>query len=254
MKQSESARILSLDLRGFGTPSGLSGDRPARGAQASALLHALGLSALAFIPLLGGLNAPDAAGRVNALLIEPVLVTPPPPPPPVGRSRAQASASPLAEPRATPPLTPPLSAMLVSIDDANALVFAPQGVGVPGPTGVEGGDCALGAICGDAPLPRADTNEIPRVGGLIKEPRLLESRPPEFPPFARQAGVSGRVVIDAHVGRDGKILQTTIVEGNTLFNDAALSSVRSRRYDPLHLNGVPTDFMVTITIKFTAMR
>ena len=254
MKQPESARILSFDLRGFGTPPGLSGERPARGAGVSAIVHALGLAALAFIPLLGGLNSPATAGRVNALLIEPVLVPPPPPPPPVGRSHAQGSAPRAAEPRATPPLAPPLRAMLVSIDDANALAGAPENVGVPGPTGVSGGDCTPGAICDGGPLPRADTNEIPRVGGLIREPRLVESRPPEFPPLARQAGVSGRVVIDAHVGRDGKVLQTTIVEGNTLFNGAAVSSVRSRRYDPLQLNGVPTDFMVTITFRFTATR
>ena len=92
------------------------------------------------------------------------------------------------------------------------------------------------------------------MGGLIKEPRLIASHPPLYPPIARQAGASGRVVIEAYVGRDGLVGDCRIVEGSRLFDEAALTSVRSRRYKPLLLNGVPSDFLVTITVAFNINR
>jgi TonB family protein len=69
--------------------------------------------------------------------------------------------------------------------------------------------------------------------------------------MAQAARVGGRVVLEAHVGPDGRVREITIVESHALFNEAALASVRSRRYEPLRLNGVPTDFLITITVAFS---
>ena len=68
------------------------------------------------------------------------------------------------------------------------------------------------------------------------------------------AGVAGRVVMEAHVGRNGRILEVKIIESHSLFDEAALASVRSRLYEPLLLNGVPTDFLITITMAFNPRR
>jgi protein TonB len=96
--------------------------------------------------------------------------------------------------------------------------------------------------------------QTPRVGGLIREPRLIEGKAPEYPPIAQVAGLSADVILEAHVGRDGRILSAEIVKGHPLFDDAAVASVRSRRYEPLLLNGVPSDFLVTITVSFRIRR
>lgn len=114
----------------------------------------------------------------------------------------------------------------------------------------------MGALCGDAPLPVAlpIPPKTPRIGGSIKEPRLLEGRAPQYPALAQTAGVEGVVVLEAHVGADGRIKDCRILEGNPLFDEAALTSVRSRRYQPLLLNGVPSDFMITVTVAFRIKR
>jgi protein TonB len=89
---------------------------------------------------------------------------------------------------------------------------------------------------------------------VIHEPRLRESRSPVYPPIAQAAGVSGTVVLEARVGQDGRVKEVRITQGNALFDEAALASVRSRRYDALLLNGVPTEFLVTITVTFNLRR
>jgi protein TonB len=123
--------------------------------------------------------------------------------------------------------------------------------GVIGPPGGVEGSCPLGSLCGAAaPLPDPVPATV-RIGGDIKEPQLIENRPPVYPPMAQAARVGGRVVLEAHVGPDGRVREITIVESHALFNEAALASVRSRRYEPLRLNGVPTDFLITITVAFS---
>jgi protein TonB len=68
--------------------------------------------------------------------------------------------------------------------------------------------------------------------------------------MAQAARVSGRVVLEAHVGLDGRVKEVRITQSHALFDEAALASVRSRLYEPLLLNGVPTEFLVTITVAF----
>jgi protein TonB len=123
------------------------------------------------------------------------------------------------------------------------------------PTGSLVGACPLGSVCGTGVVPIAGPPRPPvRIGGVIKEPRLIEGRAPLYPPIAQAAGVTGRVVLEAHVGPDGRVREVRITEGGTLFDEAALASVRSRRYEPLLLNGIPTDFLLTITVTFNSRR
>ncbi len=247
-------RTLSLDLRGFGIPRGLSGESPARDAGVSALFHALGISTLILIPLMTEARSPEARNRMAGVFVEPVVIASPalPPPPRAHAPRTRAAAV-SSERRPEDRPAPPIRALLVP---AVANDASPGDAGPIGPPGDRNGECALGAVCGDAPSPSIDTrpNDIVRIGPTIREPRLIDSRAPQFPPLALQAGQSGRVVIEAQVGRDGRIVRAQVVRGHTLFNESALASVRSRRYEPLLLSGVPTEFITTITVIFTATR
>jgi protein TonB len=121
----------------------------------------------------------------------------------------------------------------------------PGGVegGVPG--GVVGG--IVGGIPNAEPPPPA---RVVRVGGQIKAPRLLHTVMPEYPQLATQAHLSAMVVLQLRVGEDGRIKTAEVVHGQALFDEPALAAVRQWRYAPLLLNGVPTEFIVNVTVMF----
>lgn len=248
---------LSFDLRGFGAERTLRPQNKTRGAGISFFIHGVFLSALVLAPLLGASSPPEALDASNDILIQPIRVALPPPPMTGSRPPRNSTKTPPARTRvvevAAPPNVPVLN--LDTLPDPGLESDQQIGFGRDGASVKPGGDCPLGTMCGDAPLPLASPiPETPRVGGLIKEPRLLASHPPQYPQVAQLAGVSGRVVIEAYIGRDGRVGDCRIEEGNPLFDEAALRSVRSRRYKPLLLNGVPSDFLVTITVVFNITR
>lgn len=245
---------LSLDLRGPG-PSRYPSHT--RGASVSLLIHGAGIAALVLLPLLGATEAPETADAIKTPLVKPITVSLPPIVPPT-RSRTRAAGSQTAQaagPASVPSDVPTLVSASDILDPGVSLPGDATGPGGGGGEGIAGVDCALGALCGPGPAQITESrHEPPRVGGAIQEPKLLESRAPQYPPIAQAAGVGGRVILEAHVGEDGRILDVKVLSGHALFDEAALISVRSRRYRPLLLNGVRSDFLVTITIIFNARR
>jgi protein TonB len=122
--------------------------------------------------------------------------------------------------------------------------------GVPG--GVEGGvpGGVLGGVVGGlAQLPPPEPPRV-RVGGAIIAPKLLLRINPAYPPLAAQARVQGVVILEAIVGIDGRVKSAHVLRGQPLFDAAAIEAVRRWRYAPLLLNGVPTEFILTVTVQF----
>lgn len=252
-------RTLSLDLRGFGASRTLSGEAPTRSAFVSILIHGAGICALVLVPLLGSSNPPETADASNSPLVQPITLAPPSPPMtgsrPLHPSSKPRSSRSVITPLDTPTDVPePVRAGDVLDSPTSPLSISASSDGRDGSRFV--GDCLLGTLCGDAAVPIAGPMPIerPRVGGIIKEPRLIESRPPLYPAVAQAAGLSGLVILEVHVGSDGRVRGAEIVRGDTLFDQSALTSVRSRRYEPLLLNGVPTDFLITVTVVFNIKR
>jgi TonB family protein len=64
------------------------------------------------------------------------------------------------------------------------------------------------------------------------------------------ARVSGIVILEAHVGVDGYVKSARILRSIPLLDDAALTAVKQWRYQPLLLNGAPTEFLVNVTVVF----
>ena len=88
------------------------------------------------------------------------------------------------------------------------------------------------------------------MGGDIREPKRLVYVAPEYPLIAAQAGLVGMVIMEAHVGRDGYVKDATILRSQPIFDDAAKAAVMQWRYQPLLLNGVAMEFVLSVTIKF----
>lgn len=100
--------------------------------------------------------------------------------------------------------------------------------------------------------PPSDPNGIVRVGGDIREPKKIRDVKPAYPEAARAAGISGIVIIDATIGKDGSVTMARVLRGVPELNDAALSAVREWRFTPTLLNGQPVDVVMTVTINFQA--
>jgi TonB family protein len=124
---------------------------------------------------------------------------------------------------------------------APSVVAAPSASAVSLPD-VLGGSNAL------APPPPLLTRV--HVGGLTVEPRLLRSVAPVYPSAARQAGISGNVVITAQVDKAGNVTSMKVVSGPPNLQAAALTALKGWKYQPGTLDGTPIDTQVTVTIKF----
>jgi periplasmic protein TonB len=143
--------------------------------------------------------------------------------------------------------------------DASAPDVAGVAGGVPG--GVPGGQIGgviggvLGGALGSAPPPAPAVAEGPkqpvRVGGVVKSPRLIYAPDPVYPVLAKQAGISGRVVIEAIIDEHGNVAGMKAVSGHPLLIPAALTAVAQRKYEPTILDGVPTPLDLRVEVTFS---
>lgn len=238
-------------------------ERPRTAARVSATLggslalHALLIAVAVFVPLFLYDAVPEAReGGLRAFFAAPPEIAPPPPPPPPPAPAA------LARPRAPSvetvhPLEPAAFTAPIEVPDRIVEETTDLGGGVEGgvPGGVEGGvpGGVVGGIVGG--LPRegavAEPVQIVRVGGKIAAPKLVHTVRPEYPEIARMAHVSGIVVLEARVGVDGRVESVKTLSANPVLEQAAIDAVGQWRYKPLLLNGVPTRFILTVTITFS---
>jgi len=227
--------------------------RKGRGATlaVSIVLHAILIVAVVVVPLFfyDSLPAPDEA--VRAFFVTPAVAAPPPPPPPPPAAgvrpvpRTPAALHPEEPPKFVAPLETP-----AEIQPEEGIALGVEG-GVPG--GVEGGvpGGIVGGIVGglpqEAPPPAA---KLVRVGGQIKTPKLLRKVDPVYPELAKQARAGALIVLEATVDATGRVQEVRILRSAPLFDEAAVEAVKQWAYRPLLLNGIPTPFIVAVTLNF----
>lgn len=73
---------------------------------------------------------------------------------------------------------------------------------------------------------------------------------PVYPEDAREAGVTGTVVMAAFIDDQGKISKLSVVSGPEKLRDAALTAVNQWTYKPYLLNGRPVFLQTMITVNF----
>jgi TonB family protein len=89
-----------------------------------------------------------------------------------------------------------------------------------------------------------------RVGGAIKTPVKIRDVRPVYPPIAREAGVSGVVIIEAQIGADGSIEEARVLRSIPLLDEAALDAIKQWKFAPTLLNGKPVPIIMTMTVNF----
>lgn len=118
------------------------------------------------------------------------------------------------------------------------------------------------AASGNAPLTIATTNaaSLPspelrptgpiKIGGDVKDPKLISSVMPVYPSAARASGVQGDVVIETTIDKSGSVVRMHVVSGPTTLRAAAMDALRRWKYQPSLLDGQPVEVQMQITIKF----
>jgi peptidyl-prolyl cis-trans isomerase A (cyclophilin A) len=108
------------------------------------------------------------------------------------------------------------------------------------------------AIVAQSPPPA--TGELPNavnVSAGVAAGLLEYKQPPIYPVDAKQARVSGTVVLGAVIGVDGTVKELHVVSGPDQLQQAALDAVKTWRYRPYLLNGQPVEVRTQINIIFT---
>jgi protein TonB len=103
-----------------------------------------------------------------------------------------------------------------------------------------------------APVVPAGSKDKPvRVSSGVIAGLILHKVDPIYPEDAREAGVSGTVVMAALIDDQGKITKLTIMSGTEKLRDAALNAVNQWTYKPYLLNGKPVFVQTQITVNFS---
>jgi protein TonB len=122
--------------------------------------------------------------------------------------------------------------------------------GIPG--GIAGG--IVGGFEKAPPPPPPARVEPVRVGGEIFAPRLVHRVEPEYPPIAVSALIEGMVILEATVDKTGAVRDARVLRSHGVLDEAAVRAVEQWRYEPLLLNGMPTPFVLTVTVSFSLGR
>jgi TonB family protein len=90
-----------------------------------------------------------------------------------------------------------------------------------------------------------------RPGSGIEAPQLLREVKADYTEDARQHGVSGDVVLEIVVRRDGSVGDVTVLHGLAGgLNDRAVQAVRQWRFAPARRQGAAVDVVVEVAVEF----
>src|SRR5580700_1057803 len=118
-------------------------------------------------------------------------------------------------------------------------------------SGALSGIISSNAAAPAAPEIRPDTEGPVKVGGNVKEPRLVSRAMPEYPLVAKEAGIQGDVIMKTTIDAKGNVVNVQVVSGPQMLRGPAVAALRRWRYEPSTLNGQPIAVQMLVTIKFS---
>ena len=76
---------------------------------------------------------------------------------------------------------------------------------------------------------------------------------PDYPLLAKQMKVQGAVILQALIGKEGKIQDLRVVSGPSILSSAAREAVKQWRFKPYYQAGAPVETQARITVNFTIL-
>lgn len=215
--------------------------------------HLVLVTLVVVVPLL---YATDTLPKLPTMMAFAADMPAPPPPPPPPPPPAPKPAAPKEAPKAAPPN--PLAAPVVAPSEIRPELPVPEVPRVE--HGVEGG--VVGGVEGGIvtnlvppppppPPPPPAPKEPVRVGGNVQAPALVKRVEPTYPDLALAAKITGLVILEATVSADGTVESVRVLRSVKFLDQAAVDAVKQWRYSPLVLNGIPTPFVLSVSLNFS---
>ncbi len=107
---------------------------------------------------------------------------------------------------------------------------------------------------GDNIVVAPPSDELPKFGDYVyveELPEAVTKSIPVYPDIAREAGVDGQVMVQALVGKDGKVKDVRVVKSIPMLDAAAVAAVRQWVFKPALSNNKPVAVWVAVPVKFS---
>ncbi|MEP7028563.1 MAG: energy transducer TonB [Candidatus Eisenbacteria bacterium] len=107
---------------------------------------------------------------------------------------------------------------------------------------------------GDSLVIAPPSDALPNFGEYVyveELPEAITKVQPEYPDIARQSNMEGTVVVQALVGKDGRVKDTKVVKPVPVFDDAAVAAVKRWVFKPALSNNKPVAVWVAVPVKFS---
>jgi protein TonB len=100
------------------------------------------------------------------------------------------------------------------------------------------------------PKVRVEASKKVNISAGIAVGLLTKKTAPVYPAIARNAHVSGTVVIQATISRTGSVENLRVVSGPTMLRQSAQDAVKTWRFRPYLLDGEPVEVETTVNVTF----
>ena len=103
----------------------------------------------------------------------------------------------------------------------------------------------------------ASQGQSPRTSGPvavranIMQTQIVHKVAPIYPEDAKKAKISGKVELEAVIGKSGDVENLKVISGPKELQQSALDAVRQWKYKPFLLNGTPVEVKTTINITYS---
>jgi len=97
-------------------------------------------------------------------------------------------------------------------------------------------------------------DELPKFGEYVyveELPEAVTKITPTYPDLARSAGIDGTVLVQALVGKDGRVKDTKVVKSIQMLDASAVAAVKQWVFKPALSNNKPVAVWVAVPVKFT---
>jgi protein TonB len=81
--------------------------------------------------------------------------------------------------------------------------------------------------------------------------QLIKTVPLPYPAIAKARRISGPVVVEVKVGKDGSVSNPKFISGQPIFKDSAFEAVLQYKFRPAKLNGQPIEQTTQVRLNFS---
>ena len=149
-----------------------------------------------------------------------------------------------------PAVAPPAAAIPVPVPDAEA----PKEQTIMSQEEIATATPGVSEETGSQIVVAPSEDALPKFGDYVyveELPEAVTRVTPVYPDLAREAGVDGTVMVQALVGKDGKVKDVRVVKSIPMLDESAKAAVKQWVFKPALSNNKPVAVWVGVPVKFS---